>query len=191
MRPLTFILLLLAVASLACGKRGDLEHRVRNYEVVQEGSASGVTTSLGGEQAGSVPMTATNLDTTTDLALIPGGPGETAVTTTTPGSLAGTLEIDPAAPPGQGNPPGGGRPPARSVERRRASPEPRGETPPRETPPAEPAPAPAEPPPAEQSPPPTSTTPTTTATQPEEAPPPTNTAPPPASENPGASGNRA
>ena len=173
-----FLLSLLFVAA-ACGRKDDLEHRVRNYDVIEEGSASGVTTSLGGEQPGSVPLTATNVDTTTDLTLLP-GTGETALTGTgAPDSLAETLEIDPASPSRSG-PPGGYRPSSPATARRDPSPPPpssepapsRPREPVRETPrteTAEPAPA---PPVEEPEAPPTSTTPTTTATQPEEPPPP-------------------
>lgn len=165
-----FLLSLLLVAA-ACGRENDLEHRVRNYDVIEEGSVSGVTTSLGGEQPGSVPLTATNVDTTTALAVLP-GTGETASTATgAPDSLAETLEIDPAS-PSRGGPPGGSRPPSPTTARRDLSPRPssdpapsRPREPVRETPPtetAEPAPA---PPAEEPQAPPTSTT-------PEEPPPP-------------------
>ncbi|HEU5163493.1 MAG TPA: hypothetical protein VFV54_10135 [Thermoanaerobaculia bacterium] len=169
-----FLLSLVLVAA-ACGRKDDLQHRVRNYDVVEEGSASGVTTSLGGEQPGSVPLTATDVDTTTDLTLLP-GTGDTAITDmAAPGSLAETLEIDPAAPP-RSAPPGEYRPSSPAPARRDPSPQPSSEPAPsrpaRETPPTETA-APAPAPPAEEpEAPPTSTTPTTTATQPEEPPPP-------------------
>ncbi|HSN68657.1 MAG TPA: hypothetical protein VLV48_05395 [Thermoanaerobaculia bacterium] len=137
--------------------------------MIEEGSASGVTTSLGGEQPDSVPLTATNVDTTTDLTILPGSPETAGTAPDAPGSLAETLEIDPAAPPRRA-PPGGYRPSSPA-----SRPDPAlwaRETTPTET--AEPAPdRPAEKPeaspaptttaPAEEPPPPP---PTTTSTQP-------------------------
>jgi hypothetical protein len=178
--PLCLSLLVLAAAA-GCGKKDDLEHRVRNYEVIEEGNASGVTTALGGGPAASPALTATNLDTTTDLTLLPDGTTAASVDGA-PGSLAETLEIDPAAPARTGPPPGGASRPASPTAppaRREPEPsrpttaEPRRERPAAETAPA-PQPAPPVEPPAEESPaetpPPSTTTPTTT--QPEEPPPP-------------------
>lgn len=178
----------LALVAVGCGRERDLEHRVRNYEVIEEGSASGVATSLGGEQPGSPTLTATNVDTTTDLTLIPGQ--DAPVTAgTAPDSLAETLEIQPGAQPRGSMPRGAGARPqtqgatapspvTEAPSPRRPTPARRTQEPPPPTP-DEPPPPEQTPPPAEQTPPPASTAPTTTSPPPEEEPPPTNTAPPP------------
>jgi hypothetical protein len=202
MRTLRWLFLLPPVILAAgCGRSDDLEHRVRHYDVVEEGSAAGVTTALGGD-AGSVPsLTDTNVDTTTDLTLLPGaadtGPGD-AVGQAAPGSLAETLRVGAAA-PARGTPPGDvHRQPAEAPAARRepTSTAPTPARPARETtPPARPAepasktpqparaapPPPAEEPPEEIPPPPTTTQPEEppprTTTQPEEPPPRTTTQP--------------
>src|SRR6185503_709579 len=75
----------------ACGgssaKRSQQQHE---YEVVQEGSAAGVTSTIQGPGETLPPITGTNADTTTAFALNP-NPVPPAAPSPTPGSIAGTL----------------------------------------------------------------------------------------------------
>jgi hypothetical protein len=89
----TLIYLVLAVLVAACrgGSSGSLQRKdQQNYDVVQEGQATGVTSTI--NAPGEVPpppatMTGTNADTTSNFTL----PGVTPTTTSTqpPGTLAG------------------------------------------------------------------------------------------------------
>ena len=77
-----------SVLILGCGRDG-LQREKKNYEVIEEGSAAGVTSTLHGpgETPPPAPLTGTNADTTTAFAL-----GTTVTdTTSTAGTLAGTL----------------------------------------------------------------------------------------------------
>jgi len=80
------IALLLVVA--ACSRD---ERRSRQYEVVEEGSASGVTSTIAGPGEQLPPLTDTNADTTTAFATLPTPPNVDPTLTTTDGSLADSL----------------------------------------------------------------------------------------------------
>lgn len=162
------LIVVVVVAGLlaGCGRSAARRSNQHEYEVVQEGSASGVTSTIHGPGETVPPITATNVDTTTAFTL---DPNATATATTQqPEWIAGTL---PPAVPATQHPPmtsAPAPPPARPVTPRPqpppAQPEPEPEPAPAQT---APAPVPVEPPPA----------PTDTAPQP---PTQTETAPPPA-----------
>jgi hypothetical protein len=88
-------LIYLAIAVLLAGCRGgssSLQKKdQQNYDVVQEGQASGVTSTINAPGETVPPMTATNADTTSNFML----PGVTTATSTAPpGTIAGTLPQD-------------------------------------------------------------------------------------------------
>ena len=66
---------LAAVALLVfgCGRSGKMQRDQKQYQVVQEGSASGVTSTINGPGETAPPLTNTNADTTTNFTL-PGNP---------------------------------------------------------------------------------------------------------------------
>lgn len=95
----TLTLMTLAMLLGGCGGRdGQRASQQEQYPVVQEGSASGVTSTINGPGETLPPITGTNADTTTNFALNP-----TAATTSvasaqpinasTGGSLAGTMPM--------------------------------------------------------------------------------------------------
>lgn len=124
MRRLLLVVLVLAV--FAC-RRSSMHRGKEQYDVVQEGAASGVTSTINapGEQA-PAPLTATNADTTTNFTLPAVAPD--ATTTPAEGTLAGTLpahapeEGRPAAPPRVQRPRTSEPPPAQQAERREPAP---------------------------------------------------------------------
>jgi len=140
---LSFVTLVLASA---CGRDGSAGTSQKDYEVVQEGSANGVTSTIQGPGETLPPITSTSADTTTAFSIDP--------TLATPqqsqtGSLSGAMPpVDAYTPPA---PPPAYIPPT-----------------PRPAPPVAPRPAPPEPEPApertEPQPPPTTTE---TAVEPE------------------------
>ncbi len=83
----------LGVAALlltGCHRSGSsMQREQQQYEVVQEGAASGVTSTINAPGETPPPITNTNADTTTAFAGF--GNGNTPVTTAQPGSLGGTL----------------------------------------------------------------------------------------------------
>ncbi len=88
MIPKKSVSFLLILAAASCG-RTTMKRDQQRYEVVQEGSASGVTSTIDAPGETTQPLTTgTNIDTTTAFTL----PG-TATTTSTaqPGTVAGTL----------------------------------------------------------------------------------------------------
>ena len=92
MRSLSVCCVALLLMS-ACHRAGSSGvSQTRNYEVVEEGSASGVATNVNapGENA-APPLTNTGVDTTTDLSLMQNGIPATATSSAGPGSIAGTL----------------------------------------------------------------------------------------------------
>ena len=148
----------------ACS-RGGARANEKDYEVVEEGSATGVTSTIAGPGETLPPITGTNADTTTAFAFNPNA--VPPATTTQQGTIAGTLP-----PMTSAYPPGTVAPSPRPVAQR---------PPPEQTDP----PVPAEPPTTTTTEPPPSTD---TAVEPEEEPeepPPTETsattttAPPP------------
>ncbi len=151
------LIVALAVVGLltACGGRGTRADQ-KDYEVVEEGSVQGVTSTIAGPGETVPPITGTNSDTTTAFTL---DPNAVPPPTPQPGSIAGTLPPPmPAAPP-----PMTQRPPGMTLP-----PQPRPVQPP---PPTQTEPAPQEP----VEPPPTDTTETAPPPPPEEPPPPTDT----------------
>lgn len=83
-----FLLTALSVTALlafACGRSEQSERSSANYEVISEGAASGVTSTIG--DAGE-PLTSTNVDTTTAFTFVPPQPGVSPATGT---SLASEL----------------------------------------------------------------------------------------------------
>ncbi|HVR44131.1 MAG TPA: hypothetical protein VMS56_11890 [Thermoanaerobaculia bacterium] len=164
--------IVLLVAAGACSRRSDLSRRVDQYDVIEEGSAGGVTTSLAapGEQIASVPpVTATDVDTTAAFTGI--DPLTEETTTAAPGSLAGTLPDRSPRPPAPAARPA--IPPATPV------PPPSTREEPRTAPESEPAPEPADPePPVEPAPTPPPTE-TRDPAEPTDPPPPTSTDPEP------------
>ena len=147
--------------TMACGGRDQPAHsQQQQYETVQEGAASGVTSTIHGPGETIPPMTGTNADTTSAFTL---DPNLATAPATPPGTLAGALPTQPyGGAGGSGYIPS----PTRSVP-----PPPRGDT---TTTTAEPVPTTttAEPPPTD----------TTTTTAP--PPPETQTEPPPPPEAP-------
>ena len=78
---------------VACGGDDD-EARRKNaagYEVVQEGSASGVTSSIQGPGETLPPLTGTNADTTTAFSIDPNAAAAAPAPAQPAGTLAGTL----------------------------------------------------------------------------------------------------
>jgi hypothetical protein len=69
-----FAVLLVVVSLVACRNDKNLKRGQQNYDVVQEGSASGVTSTISGPgetppPATTAPLTGTNADTTTNFTL--------------------------------------------------------------------------------------------------------------------------
>lgn len=94
MKPKTFLVLALVAMAVACGRNGSVQRsHQQQYDVVQEGSANGVTSTINAPGETAAPLTSstitdTNLDTTTNFTL-----PNTATTTSTdePGTVASTL----------------------------------------------------------------------------------------------------
>lgn len=161
----------LAILLTACGR--DAAHRDQEqYEVIQEGSASGVTSRIQGPGETLPPITGTNADTTTAFTIDPTTATGTAAPAGTMTMPAGSTPV--YVPPPVSLPPSGTAPPPRREPERPAAqpqrpperdlPE---EAPPREEPPAENPPTGTIPPAEPREQPPTDTA------------PPTETAPPP------------
>lgn len=78
-----FLLVTLSVTALlafACSRDEQSERSSASYEVISEGAASGVTSTIG--DAGE-PLTSTNVDTTTAFTFVPAQPGVSTDTTGT------------------------------------------------------------------------------------------------------------
>ena len=94
MNPKTFIVLALVAMAIACGRNSSVQRsQQQQYDVVQEGSADGVTSTINAPGETAAPLTSstltdTNVDTTTNFTL-----PNTATTTSTeqPGTVASTL----------------------------------------------------------------------------------------------------
>jgi hypothetical protein len=131
--------IMVVVFAAGCGRDGVARADQKNYEVVQEGSASGVTSTLQGPGEVLPPITGTNADTTTAFTIDPnavgGAPGAP------PATVAGTMPT--YTPPSSGSQPQmqpRPRPMTSSQPSTGREPEPR--TDPRTPPENEPAPAP-------------------------------------------------
>lgn len=164
------LIVLIAVGLVGCGGGSSrLNRDQQQYDVVEEGSASGVTSTINAPGETTPPITGTNADTTTAFTLPMGG---VPTSTGQPGTIAGTLPTDTTG--GMVYPPGMPRPVAQPRPRPVAQP-PVQQQPPmtsaEQQPQSEPQPQPAQP--STQPPPPPETT--------TQAPPPpeTTTAPPP------------
>lgn len=159
------LVLMLGVALSACRGSDAREPRSpENFEVISEGSASGVTSTLGGESINS--MTSTAADTTTEFTILQ----EPALTDTTGTTLADQLPTTTAVTPTGGVSPAPVPVARPTIEISRSAPPATSTQPPRATAP-QPVPRPD---------PPTTTTPP--ATQPAPEPPPSDTATPPSDE---------
>ena len=88
---ITTALLIGCVVAAGCGRGGEKLSRngQQQYETVQEGSASGVTSTIGGGTATTPPLTGTNADTTSAFTLDPNAASTTGASTS--GVVAGTL----------------------------------------------------------------------------------------------------
>lgn len=85
------LLVFVLAFAVACGRGGsELSREEQQYEVVQEGAASGVTSTIvaGGETPPTMAPTGTGADTTTTFTL---SSSPTAPSGQVPGNLAGTL----------------------------------------------------------------------------------------------------
>jgi hypothetical protein len=89
---------LLVVVSLtgACRNDKNLKRGQQNYDVVQEGSATGVTSTISGPgetppPATGTPLTGTNADTTTNFTLPSTQTDTTGGSMQPPGTIAGTM----------------------------------------------------------------------------------------------------
>jgi len=86
----TISILLAAVLAVSCRGRNTVQRGQQNYEVVQEGQATGVTSTINGPGETPPPLTNTSADTTTAFTALPNGPIATT-TVNQPGSLGATL----------------------------------------------------------------------------------------------------
>ena len=95
-RIVTF--LLFAALASACGRSQSAQRKDQNYQVVQEGQASGVTSTINGPGETTPPMTNTGVDTTTNLTLLDNpAPLGTQGTSNIAGTLPTTTTPAPAA----------------------------------------------------------------------------------------------
>src|SRR6267142_4058340 len=93
MIPKKFVGILLVAAAVSCGRSGKMQRDQKQYDVVQEGSADGVTSTLNApgetQPLTTSSVTNTNADTTTAFTV----PGTATSTSTSgqPGTIAGTF----------------------------------------------------------------------------------------------------
>jgi len=80
-----------------CSRSGKVQRNQEQYQTVQEGSASGVTSTINGPGETTPPMTNTNADTTTNLTL-PTNPAPLG--NDTAGSMASSMPAAPSYPAG-------------------------------------------------------------------------------------------
>lgn len=83
------VAIIVALALAACRGQDRAQRSKPNYEVVQEGSASGVTSTINGPGETPAPATDTNVDTTTNFTLLtnPNPLGNDTAGSTVAGSL--------------------------------------------------------------------------------------------------------
>lgn len=112
MKSMLNIALVAALVSLGCHSKETLNREQKNYDVVQEGSTSGTSTTIGAPGEGSMaqttpPITGTNADTTTNT-VIGGNAGRQngAATSTAPLMPAPNVAANGAAMPAYPIPPG-------------------------------------------------------------------------------------
>src|SRR3954463_12344827 len=89
-------ILICSAVVLGCGRSQTAKRAEQNYQVVQEGQASGVTSTINGPGETPPPITDTNVDTTTNFTL-PDNPAPLG--TQPPNTVAGTLPSAPVPPP--------------------------------------------------------------------------------------------
>jgi hypothetical protein len=90
--------LLFAALASACGRSQSAQRKDQNYQVVQEGQASGVTSTINAPGETTPPMTNTGVDTTTNLTLLDNpAPLGTQGTSNIAGTLPTTTTPAPAA----------------------------------------------------------------------------------------------
>lgn len=92
----TAILLLFIALAAGCHKSQTARRGAENYQVVEEGQASGVTSTINGPGETPPPLTDTAIDTTTNFTL-PDNPAPMG--TLPPGTVAGTLPTYSPYPP--------------------------------------------------------------------------------------------
>jgi hypothetical protein len=103
MNPKHFLWVFLIFAAASCGRSGKMQRDQQQYDVVQEGSATGVTSTINAPGENPPPpmtsstITGTNVDTTTAFTLP--GTATTATTTQQPGTVAGTFPTTPTPRP--------------------------------------------------------------------------------------------
>jgi len=81
-----------------CSRSGKVQRNQEQYQTVQEGSASGVTSTINGPGETTPPLTNTNVDTTTNFTL-PTNPAPLG-TDTALGSMASSMPTAPSYPAG-------------------------------------------------------------------------------------------
>jgi hypothetical protein len=99
-KTLIFPLIFVGFWGVACGGDGARRGNQKSFETVQEGSASGVTSTIQGPGESLPPITGTNADTTTSFSIDP-NVASAAAPAPMPGSgtLGGTLPSQPAPSP--------------------------------------------------------------------------------------------
>jgi len=85
-----------------CSRSGKMQRKQQDYQAVQEGSASGVTSTINAPGETTPPMTNTNVDTTTNLTL-PTNPAPLG-NDTAGGSMASGMPAVPSGTPGMAPP---------------------------------------------------------------------------------------
>lgn len=88
----------IAFLILGCSRSGKVQRNQQQYQTVQEGAASGVTSTINAPGETAPPLTNTNVDTTTNFTL-PTNPSPLG-NDTTGGSMASTLPAVPSYPAG-------------------------------------------------------------------------------------------
>jgi hypothetical protein len=83
---------------LGCSRSGKVQRNQQQYQTVQEGSASGVTSTINGPGETTPPLTNTNVDTTTNFTL-PTNPNPLGNDTAL-GSMASSMPVAPSYPVG-------------------------------------------------------------------------------------------
>ena len=88
----------IAFVVFGCGRSGQVQRNQQQYQTVQEGSASGVTSTINAPGETTPPLTNTNVDTTTNFTL-PTNPNPLG-NDTAGGSMASAMPSYPAGTPG-------------------------------------------------------------------------------------------
>jgi hypothetical protein len=99
------IALVAALVSMGCHSKESLNREKENYQVVQEGAATGTTTAVG-SVGQTPPITGTNADTTTAFTIAANGVPQQAGTTTAPMMPTPNVGANGAAMPNYPIPPG-------------------------------------------------------------------------------------